>query len=237
MDIFQSTTIREMTVAQIYRHARELYLHKKYQEAIPAFQKMISLDCHNKLAHYHLKLIIKKSSSYAYLNQYLNDLNCQQERHDPDGLIPSSFFYETDPSLLQAHMIQRNRKNIETQQHLENILKEYVTTTNLLQTQVNDLSLMIETNKITMETTEITLLEAQATAEQLRSQIDALKQQLTTTPNTTPIISTNQHHQTINTLQEQLENIQQQLNQIETTIINKNNHLNIITNNLPTLRK
>lgn len=231
-DLLNTATVQEMTIAQIYRYARELYLRGEYEKSIPIFQKMLSLDCHNKLAHHHLKLISKKSPTYIYLNEYIDSLLCEQKPSTQEDLLPSSFFYETDPSLLRAHMIKNNQKNAQEQQQLKNILQQYVDTTTTLQKEVHVLSSMIENNKETIETKEIKLLEAQTTAEQLRSQIDALQQQISTAQQTQKPLEINQHHQTILTLQEQLSLIQQQLTHLETTLIEKNNQLNTLTNSL-----
>lgn len=102
-------SIREVTLSQIYRYAREMYRYGNYPQAIKSFQTMLDMECENSLAQHHLMKLAKKKE-FEYLSEYLNNLPCEKKNFDEDDFLPASLYYETDNELMQEQLSYYNKR-------------------------------------------------------------------------------------------------------------------------------
>ncbi len=97
--------ILELTSAGMYSYGREMYLRKNYNEAAKVFIQMLSLNCSNKVAQYHLRKIAAEVPSLAFLNAKLDQLPCKPHDFTKEDFLPASIYYEKDPDLILEQLI------------------------------------------------------------------------------------------------------------------------------------
>jgi Skp family chaperone for outer membrane proteins len=104
------SSIREVTLAQIFRYGREMYRYGNYPEAVQAFKQMLAIDCNSEVAQYHLMKISRKSPEYKDLETYLKNLPCPVHNFDEEDFLPASLYSESDPELMQEQLIFYNKR-------------------------------------------------------------------------------------------------------------------------------
>ncbi|MBF0486487.1 MAG: hypothetical protein HQL16_08240 [Candidatus Omnitrophica bacterium] len=154
-------SIRQVTLSQIFRYAREEYRKGNYREATPAFKKMLAIDCRNAVAQYHIQQILHKDPASKDLESYLNALPCPKYNFPEEDFLPAFIYYEKDPDLLQEQIIAYNQRY-----RLEKVrMNEQVASYSKLADELSQ---------------KITVLEGELSAEtDLKTQaVDALNQKL-----------------------------------------------------------
>ena len=107
-------SILALTNAQNYRYGREMFLSGNYPEAVKAFREILRLDCHNRVAQYHLLKISTQDPDFAYLKDELKNLPCGAYDFSKEDFLPASLYYEKDTDILLEQIIsyhQRQRMN------------------------------------------------------------------------------------------------------------------------------
>lgn len=131
---------REVTLSQIYRYGREMYRAGNYAEAVPAFKRMITFDCRNALAHYHLQQISKKDTHFKDLNDYLAGLSCKGYDFMEEDFLPAGALYENDAALLQSQLANYSQRVRNAKLALMERAKVYDEDVLRLEKELNDIS-------------------------------------------------------------------------------------------------
>jgi hypothetical protein len=114
--------ILELTSAEMYGYGREMYLRKNFNEAAKVFLQMLSLNCSNKVAQYHLRKIAAEVPSLAFLNAKLDQLPCKPYDFTKEDFLPASIYYEKDPALMLEQLISyKNRYRLSEKEMTEKI--------------------------------------------------------------------------------------------------------------------
>ncbi len=131
---------REITLSQIYRYGREMYRTGNFTEAVAAFKRMITFDCRNALAHYHLQMISKKDARFAGLTDYLKGLSCTGYNFMEEDFLPAGALYEKDAALLQSQLAIYSQRARDAKYALSLRVKEYDQEVLRLEQELNDIS-------------------------------------------------------------------------------------------------
>ncbi len=114
--------ILELTSAEMYSYGREMYLRKNFNEAAKVFLQMLSLNCSNKVAQYHLRKIAAEVPSLAFLNGKLDQLPCKPYDFTKEDFLPASIYYEKDPDLILEQLISyKNRYRLSEKEMAQKI--------------------------------------------------------------------------------------------------------------------
>lgn len=151
-----SPSIRKATLGQIYRYAREMYRSGKYPEAITAFKEMLSVDCNNEIAQYHLMKIARSSPKYDDLNVYLKGLPCKLHNFEEEDFLPSSLYYETDVSLMQEQLGYYNKRYRIAKDSLANAADNYSKLTKELEEEIESLRTKLDNTPATAKPNQLT---------------------------------------------------------------------------------
>jgi DNA repair exonuclease SbcCD ATPase subunit len=132
-------SMRQLLNAETYRYGREMYLRGNYPEAARVFLKMLSLECGNRIARYHLQEIAQKSPDLAFLTEKLKQLPCKADDGPMDEMLSAKLYYEKDPDLLLEQLISDRNNHRLTEEELNAKVTRYTKMISELESAVNTL--------------------------------------------------------------------------------------------------
>ncbi|MEI8012365.1 MAG: hypothetical protein WCI27_07810, partial [Candidatus Omnitrophota bacterium] len=102
--------IMELTNAQNYRYGREMFLTGNYPEAVRTFKEILRLDCHNRLAQYHLMKIATNDPDFSYLMDEMKHMPCEAYNFAKEDFLPASIYYEKDTDILLEQILAYKKR-------------------------------------------------------------------------------------------------------------------------------
>ncbi len=256
--------IKELTGAQMFRYARELYRKGDYAGSAKVFQRIIKGACSNRLAQYHLQKIAQKGAEFKYLQEYLKNLPCEKYDFKEEDFLPASFYYEKDTDLLLEQLVVYNKRYRDNKTSLSAQIAEYARIASELEARISQMTNALASDKkISSETIlklESSLGLAQNQARTMSDQVSELKQalaQATIEKNHTTVYKTAyktapaaaepsyeppasqeaQASMELSTLQEKFASILERLRGIENTVGERNERIQSLQKNLEPTQK
>lgn len=168
--------MKDVTVNETMRYARELFRKGDYPEAVNVFQNILRKDCRNKLARYHLQKIAQKDPTFLWLRDYLKSLPCAQYNFQDDDFLPAAFYLEKDNDLLLEQLVTYNKRYRNNKTSLAAKIAQYNDIAGQLDQLTRDLSSTLNNNK-KIDTATITTLSA--SLNQARRDASAADHQIT----------------------------------------------------------
>lgn len=193
-DLGSGFNIRDMVQAQIYRYAREQFLKKNYAESQNAFERILKINCENRVAQYHLQKIASMGREYHSAEAFLNNLSCPKYDFQEEDFLPISVFYESDADLVLEQMLVYNQKYRIAKNILFNKIEEQTNQTTRLEGTLDEISASLESAQhkaakgeewkkelVTSQTASLKLeQELQGLRESLRASQDSYKKSMIT---------------------------------------------------------
>ncbi len=176
------SNIREVTLSQIFRYGREMYRYGNYPEAVKAFKEMLSIDCSNSLAQYHLMKIARKSPEYKDLDAYLKNLSCPVHNFNEEDFLPASLYYLADADLMQEQLTFYNKRYRLAKATMADAAQNYGNLTKELEEEISSLRQQLASSgqKPSSETSAINqkISDGVNAAARMDSQVSELQKQL-----------------------------------------------------------
>ncbi|GEM_PF-3375581 len=170
-------SIVELTNAENYRYGREMFLSGNYPEAVKAFEEILRLDCHNKVAQYHLLKIAVQNPDFAYLKDELKNLPCGTYDFTKEDFLPASLYYEKDTDILLEQIISYQKRQRMNEEELKAKAEKYSGMVTDLETRTAGL-MQTTPDKEPAEKTTARIADERRAAYKLDKQIAYLKSEL-----------------------------------------------------------
>lgn len=251
--------IRQTANAQMFRYARELYRKGAYEESAAVFQRILAIDCRNKLAQYHLQKIAARGAEFKNISKFLKDLPCPAYNFSDEDFLPSSIYYEKDPDLVLEQLAQYNKRYRMAKTELAEQIKRSQTMITQLEDKAQNLSASLTAAKKDSSDAALwkkRLLESQTASEQLKQEASRLKAQLNIakaayaresrpSPESPASPKTPDHRkqtrekqwQDLKTLEKKFANVQERLAEIESSLKKENAQIKNIHKDISTTQK
>ncbi len=140
-----TTSIRATTDAQMYRYGRELYRKGDYKEAARVFERILAIDCKNKLAQYHLQKIAAQGGAFKDVAKFLKNLPCPAYNFSDEDFLPSSLYYEKDADLVLEQLAMYTKRYRSTRSELTTQISQYKNMITQLEDRTKTLSSSLNT--------------------------------------------------------------------------------------------
>ena len=172
--------IQDLANSQIYRYGREMFLAGNYPEAAKVFLEMLRLDCHSKIARYHLEKIADIAPRLGFLREKLKNSTCGAKNLKQEDYLPAKAYYQDDPSLLLDLLLASHTKNRLNEQDMKEQLAHYATLTGDLETTIKVLKQAQSDGTSTAPGRALVerLEKSRALATQIEKEVVLLKNQL-----------------------------------------------------------
>ncbi|MBF0386858.1 MAG: hypothetical protein HQL20_03265 [Candidatus Omnitrophica bacterium] len=139
--------MRDLTVNETMRYAREMYRKGDYGEAAKAFQSILRKDCLNRLAQYHLQKIAQSGPEFAYLKDYLRKLPCEKYNFNEEDFLPAAFYFEKDNDLLLEQLVAYNKRYRNNKSSLAAKIAEYNAVAAQLERRTQEMTAELNSNR------------------------------------------------------------------------------------------
>ncbi|MFH0755034.1 MAG: hypothetical protein V2A70_10770 [Candidatus Omnitrophota bacterium] len=169
--------IMELTNSQMYRYGREMYLSGNNGEAAKVFLEIIRMDCHNRLAHYHLQKIADRDPAYAFLTKMLRRLPCGTFDFSREDFLPASNYYEKDTNILLEQLLVYHKRQRLSENELKAQAEKYNALVDELESMVAGLASLPGSN-ISDEEILQRVISGRKIANKFNKEIAYLKSQL-----------------------------------------------------------
>lgn len=225
-----------MATAEMNRYGREMYLAGNYTEAVKTFKKVLSMDCSNTLAQYHLRQIMRKGWDSKELGAYFNSLPCANCNFPEEDFVAAAILYTRDPEILQEQILAYNKRFRNSQADLTRQVISYAEIAENLDEKISYLENALAAANEEQAQTELSLNQKLQNSQNRAETMSAELQKLSTELNSLRLASSQPPAEKADTapseLQAKLSDIQKRLSLVQIDIQNRNEQLRALVKKL-----